>query len=565
MKIKAALLALLILLPTSVLSLEVDSVLRSRLESGETVNAWVFLADRGGPQPLEGALEIVTARALARRAKVLPPERLLSERDLPLAEAHLQWFIDRGFQLRAESRWMNALSLRLDRAGLALLESAPFIRRIEAVRRSAARLQPDLSSSSSYDRGGSMEDPIDYGGTAAELAQINVPAVHQTGNHGEGVIVGMLDTGFFTDHEVFEELTVLGAWDFINDDGIVENESGDPENQHNHGTITLSSLAGYEPGSHVGVAFGASFYLAKTEDTSQEVPAEEDFWVEGIEWLEAQGCDLVSSSLGYDDWYTFDDLDGNTCVTTIAGDYAVELGMSVINSAGNNRTSTGTMNAPADGDSVISVGAVNVEGEIAYFSSPGPTADGRIKPDICADGVSNHVAMPGTWDEYTEASGTSLSCPLAAGVAALVMSANPDLTPWELREALRETADRADDPDNDYGWGILDALAATMHGQATSSGEDPAAKLSLRAWPNPFNPETRLNFTLDRGGWASLIIHDLSGRRVATLADGPFEAGEFERVWNGLDDSGAVQASGVYFARLRADRGTRLEKLVLIK
>jgi hypothetical protein len=554
----------LALIPSLGTALDIDSRLRERLESGESHSAWIFFVDKGEVFPLDRALDYVSERALTRRAKVLPPERLLSERDLPVSAEYQNWILQHGIEIRSESRWLNAVSVRLDAAGLHALEQTDFIRRIQPVARSARRLMPSyqplpLRDGSTRD---SLEDPIDYGGTQAELEIVNIPQVHQTGNHGEGVVVGMLDTGFNTNHEALENVTVLGVWDFINDDGVVENETGDSDGQQGHGTMTLSTLAGYKPGTHVGVAFGASYYLAKTEDVTEEVPAEEDYWVEGIEWLEAQGCDLASSSLGYDDWYVFEDFDGNTCVTTIAGDYAVELGMSVINSAGNNRWSTGTMNAPADGDSIISIGAVNIEGEIASFSSQGPTADGRIKPDVCGVGVDNHVVFPGTWDEYTEASGTSLSCPQVAGVAALLLSANPALTPWELREAMRETASQAGNPDNDYGWGILDAWAALGHAQSTNVNAPPLARDQLRAWPNPFNPETRLSFRLEKAGKIELVIYDLQGRLVEVLADEYFEDGDHSIQWQ---PDGDPVASGIYLARLKTERGVAMRKLVLIK
>ncbi len=305
---------------------------------------------------------------------------------------------------------------------------------------------------------------IDYGLSLAALEQIGVPAVHELGIHGQGVVIGMLDTGFRTTHESLQHLPVLAAHDFINDDDIVDNEPGDPLNQHRHGTLTLSTVAAFHAGSLVGPAFGASVILAKTEDVSQEVPIEEDFWVAGLEWVESLGADVVSSSLGYSDWYEFSDLDGNTAVTTIAADLAAARGVCVVNSAGNDRnTSWGHIIAPADGDDVIAVGAVNLAGGIAWFSSPGPTYDGRIKPDVCALGVNTPAADPDADDQYTTASGTSLSCPLAAGVAALVLSRAPSLTPLQVREALRATGDHAASPDNDYGWGVLDALAAVHY------------------------------------------------------------------------------------------------------
>ena len=240
-------------------------------------------------------------------------------------------------------------------------------------------------------------------------------------------------------------------------------EPGDPAGAQNHGTMVLSTLAARRSGRLVGPAPNIAAILAKTEDIADELPLEEDNWVAGLEWLEAQGADIVTSSLVYLDWYTFDDLDGNTAVTTIAADLAVGRGLVVVNSAGNDRTGTGTIGVPADGDSVIAVGAVTASGATTWFSSPGPTADGRIKPDVAARGQDNPVADPNDGHGYLTASGTSFSGPLVAGVAALVLERAPGLSPLQVREALRETASHPDTPDNDQGWGIVDAWAAATY------------------------------------------------------------------------------------------------------
>jgi len=559
---------------------EVGAGLAELLEGKGSWPVWVFFADKGvsedDPEAAAASVARLSDRALARRAKVGAGPAWT---DLPNDPAYLGALNDLGFSIRAESRWLAAVTVTAHAADLPRLAELPFVSRIEPVRPSHRDPLPLLPAPSRRTASGSpyaadgrylgsldrREDPLDYGGSLVELTQVNVPAVHQTGNHGEGVVIGMMDTGFNTTHEALLSVDVLGAWDFINDDGIVANEPGDSLYQQNHGTMTLSTIAGYKPGSLIGPAFAASYYLAKTEDTTQEEPIEEDWWVEGIEWLEAQGCDIVSSSLAYDNWYVFEDFDGNTAVTTIAADMAVALGVLVVNSAGNYRQSTGHIAAPADGDSVIACGAVDEFGVVAGFSSPGPTADGRIKPDVSAMGVSNNVAIPGTLDEYTGASGTSFSCPLSAGVAALLLSAEPGATPMQLRDALRGTASQPESPDNDLGWGILDALAAIGHLGVTAAQEPVAAARLLGNWPNPFNPVTTLSFALPEGAEVSLTIHDSRGRLLRTLVDASLPAGSHSARGDGRDERGAPASSGLYLARLHAAGASHSRKLLLLK
>ncbi len=451
------------------------------LRDDGTYAVWVYFADRGLDaaglrQALAQAEAALPRRTLDRRAKALAPgQRAVDARDLPPAVRYVDAVTATGASARQQSRWFNAVSVNADRSQLAAIAALPFVERLELVatfRRPAPPVREDQRLEAAELRDAAAKNAgrwsIDYGASQAGLEQINVPPVHEMGITGAGVIIGMLDSGFKTTHNALAGIPVIARYDFINNDEIVENEAGDPSSQHNHGTMTMSTAMGFADGELVGPAFGATAILAKTEDVSQEVPLEEDNWVAGLEWVESLGADVVSSSLGYLDWYEFADMDGNTAVTTVAADLAVGRGVVVVNSAGNERGfGFNHIIAPADGDSVIAAGAVTLSGSIASFSSPGPTYDGRIKPDVSAQGVGNHVVSPYDDTSYTSADGTSFSCPLTSGVAALVLARAPSLTPMQVREALRETADRAANPDNDFGWGILDAYAAVTYWGAT--------------------------------------------------------------------------------------------------
>jgi serine protease AprX len=472
---------------------KIGSILRRALDdSGSimrrddgTFAVWVYFTDHGlsgGARDvaLMAVEQSLPERTLQRRAKMRKPgERLVDAADLPVSAVYLQAVRAVGAKFRHQSRWLNAAGFEADEVQLTSIAALSFVQKIELIarfRRMPSDPTEDERAMTDRLRAEVLLPPrshgsLDYGGSLPEVQQINVPAVHEMGLTGQGVVLGMLDTGWILTHDAFADIDVLATWDFINDNEIVENQPGDSPSQHNHGTWTLSTVAGFKPGELVGPAFGAGYILAKTEDTSQEAPIEEDWWVAGLEWVELLGADIVSSSLGYYDWYGFPDLDGNTAVTTIAADMAVDRGVVVVNSAGNSRTGFGHIIAPADGHGVIAVGAVGLDGSYASFSSPGPTYDGRTKPDVMALGVGNHVVSISDDQGYVNLSGTSLSCPLVAGVAALMLQRVPGLTPLQVREALRETADRAFLPDNDYGWGIVDALAAATYWGAVIAHE----------------------------------------------------------------------------------------------
>ncbi|MFN2372084.1 MAG: S8 family serine peptidase, partial [Candidatus Krumholzibacteriia bacterium] len=365
--------------------------------------------------------------------------------------------------LRHASRWLHAASFDATPLQENRLRALPQVRRVQPVARGRGPEPVERKPLTADPAADKAAAALDYGFNTAAMVQANVTAAHAAGLSGRGVTVGLLDTGFRTVHEALTGLQILDTWDFVNGDAVVDDEPDDPAGSRNHGTMVLSTLAARRPGHLLGPAPEVAVILAKTEDVAQEVPAEEDHWVAGLEWLEAAGADLVSSSLAYLDWYTFADLDGQTAVTTIAADQAVARGLVVINSAGNYRTTTGTIAAPADGFGVVTVGAVDAAGATAWFSSPGPTADGRIKPDVAALGAGNPVADPDDPFGYVQVSGTSFSAPLVAGVAALVLERVPHLTPAQVAAALRATGNRADAPDNDQGWGLVDAWAAATY------------------------------------------------------------------------------------------------------
>ena len=479
----------------SVLSPAVQAALAA--EPQAEFKVWVHFAARDlTPAATAAALDAAAAaldpRTRARRARgSWATDRMVDIHDLPLDRDRLAACRGTGADLVHRSRWLNAASFRASAAQVARLARVDGVRAVTLVggTRTAAVPRPVAPVVPLIDREYPLPAPpekatattavIDYGPNLPAMEQANVVAAHDLGLSGAGVVVGLLDTGFHVSHEALADVPVLAAWDFVNGDANVDTEAGDPVASHNHGTMTFSALAGHSPGNLVAPGYGVSMLLAKTEDIAVEVPLEEDHWVAGLEWVESLGADIVSSSLGYVDWYDYADLDGNTAITTIAADLAAARGLVVVTSAGNDRGTTGYLIAPGDADSVITVGAVDINGNTAWFSSPGPTADGRIKPDVAALGVSNTLANPTDDLAYVTASGTSFACPLTSGVVALMLERVPALTPVLVAEALRATASQSATPDNDQGWGIVDALAAvTWFGPVIAHDPVPATTAS---------------------------------------------------------------------------------------
>ncbi len=435
--------------------------------NGDKTKYWIVFKDKGiyenaslakGSVLYESLKNSISKRSYERRLKNVKDEsKVFDYFDLPVYEGYIEQIKSFGIKVNVVSKWLNAISAYLDSQQVERIKNLPFVLEVKPVAKLAKTSLDDLKIEKS------LVD-YNYGPSELQIRFSGVKELHRMNIIGKDVIVGMMDTGFRLTHEALEGIEVIEEYDFIFNDSVTANQTDDAPNQDFHGTLTLSVLGGKKDGKIYGVAPGAKFVLAKTEDIRSETPAEEDNWVRAIEWMDSIGVDVVSSSLGYIDWYTYKDMDGNTAKITKAADIAFQKGIVVVNSAGNERNSPWKyVVAPADGKYVIAVGAVDSLGRIASFSSMGPTYDGRIKPDVCALGVSVFGASSSSKSSYVYASGTSLSCPLVAGISALILSTHPELTSFQVRDAIRNTASRADNPDNDYGWGIVNGLLSALY------------------------------------------------------------------------------------------------------
>ena len=436
---------------------------------------YVYFKDKGpdANSRLSSSLSLVTQRSIDRRLKVKSPDKVVEMTDVPLYDPYVQSVASKVINARQQLKWLNALTVEATKEQLEEIAGLTFVSNIELVERYYHK--KDNNESTAQDnpvtipepkRDNILVDSLNYGvsGTT-QITQMNVNVVHNQGIFGQGILIASLDDGFRNQtHPAFNNpvnpLVLVSQYDF---------QLHLPNATHTnatHGTTTISCIGSYAPGQLIGTAFQSHFLAARTEVDSFERPIEMDNWAAASQWADSLGADIITSSLGYLDFdtlhiYTWQNMDGHTMPVTLTALIAARNGITVFNSAGNNGPGAhNTLNGPADADSIVTLGAVSGNGTVASFSSVGPTTDvpARIKPDVMAMGNGVQTAN-GSGSGYSGggSAGTSYSCPLAAGVGALILSANKNLTPLQVRGILRKFASMSNTPGNTYGWGIINA------------------------------------------------------------------------------------------------------------
>ncbi|MBN2070965.1 MAG: S8 family peptidase [Candidatus Krumholzibacteriota bacterium] len=537
------------------------------------LSVWVFFSDHGEVESAEDEDQIsglgqAAARRIRKRSRL---ESILSDYR-PVNTTYVGIIHRYVIRIRTCSRYFNAVSVEARESDIDLLSGLSFVRKIEPVRTFRRKREEPASKieagvQSMNDRSERLSEK--YGSSFDQLMLIESLDLLEAGYNGSGSITGndpvmicILDTGFDLTHEAFSNLNVVDQYDFVQGDTITSDEPGDYTDQGRHGTAVLGTIAGYSEGNLIGPAWGAGYLLAKTEITGEEITVEEDNWIAGIEWADVLGADIVTSSLGYIEWYTTDLLDGETALCTIAADKAVSHGIIVVNSAGNfGYLGPVSIIAPADGDSVIAVGSVDRYGEIAWSSSHGPTADGRIKPDLVAQGVGVTSVSYQYTDQYYSYSGTSFAAPLIAGLCAQLLELHPQWSPIDVRDSLLASASRYEDPDNIYGYGIPRGYLAS----GLYDGPVPDSVTIGPAYPNPFNEEVRIDLFLPEWERVDVAVYNLAGAIVRVLVDGEYLRWERTIGWDGADNNGDQVASGIYFIHCATDHREATRKAVRIR
>jgi subtilisin family serine protease len=417
----------------------------------------------------------LTSEAIKRRQQVMGDNYITFE-DIPINQNYVNRITELGIKIQNNLKWFNAITAYLNNQQLEVVNKLDFVEKVELVRTFKHKPEenfpivvPETLNKNNF--------LLDYGPSFTQNNLSEIPAVHDLGIKGTDVIIGILDTGFrWKTHPALQNNKVLDEWDFIQQDNNTANQpaSGDTPSQDAHGTSVFSIMAGNASGSLIGPAYDSKFYLAKTEYVPTETNIEEDNYAAGIQWLESKGVHITSSSLGYSIFdpgqksYIFPEMDGKTTIVAKAANLAFDRGVSTFTAAGNEGTSPwgaayggntkGKIISPGDAFNIITVGAVDFNNKVVGFSSRGPSADGRIKPELVAmgSGVYNASANGG----YGSGGGTSYATPITAGIAGLLKSAYPHLNNRQIRQIMIEAGDNVSSPNNDRGYGLISAKRA---------------------------------------------------------------------------------------------------------
>ena len=369
-----------------------------------------------------------------------------------------------GCHIYHTSRWMNGATIETDSNTIRKIAAWTFVDSIYLTRGNTVNI-PSISLrkrqiENEYEETSWLSD--------GQIEQLNLHMLHNAGFFGQGKTIGVIDGGFqnVTSLSAFDAVReqILGIYDTTDDKDSITGPTG------SHGTKCFSTIAAITP-EYQGAATSANYYLIRSEEYYTESPKEMDNWVTAIELADSLGVDIVSSSLGYamfDDsrlTLSYTDMDGQSTRCTQAANIAAQKGMLVIVAAGNEGdNSWHYISAPSDAADIITVGAVDQYDGIAKFSSWGPTADGRTKPEVCARGYQTAVINTMN-SSVVYGNGTSFACPIIAGLAACLWSALPNANNMEIREIIIQSADRYSQPHDQYGYGIPDAWKA--YGQPT--------------------------------------------------------------------------------------------------
>lgn len=503
------------------------------------ITYWVVFKDKkNNPYSLQEPRAYLSDRAIARRQR---QNIAINSRDLPVNPSYVSGLESLGAHVVNRSKWFNGATITLqDENILASIAQLPYVKSVQkiiAIPSEAAykKFEDEMVSND-------QKRAYSYGQSISQAHMIGADCMHQKGYTGKGMVIAELDAGFYNVNilPAFDSMRthnqILGCRDFVTGDTMVFED-------YSHGMNVLSCMAGNIPGQIVGTAPDAKYWLLRTEDAGSESIQEEINWMVGAEFADSVGADIITSSLGYNKFddsstdHTYADMDGNTTICTKAADWAAATGIFVVVSAGNAGGAPWyKITAPSDADSVLTVGAVDSTGTIAGFSSRGPTADGRIKPNTVAQGV--HACVESTSGPLAFYNGTSFSCPITAGAVACLWQAGPGKTNMQLLYAIEQSASQSITPDTIKGYGIPNFCTAKIF--LVGVDENEMNDESLAVYPNPFSASSEISFYSAKKQTITVLLFDVTGRKILSAeksmeaATNKFSLNEMNRIKPGI-------------------------------
>ncbi len=497
----------------------------AQAQSNASVYVVKFTDKNNSPYNISAPLDYLSPRAINRRTN---QNIGISTQDFPVNNNYVNQISALGAQILNRSKWLNAVSIYCtDSVVLQNIQMLSFVQGVNPVKRIAQfPLVPKLESDfqdvneakqRKYITINSSSSNLNYGASLNQVAMLGGDLLHFAGFKGAGKTIAVIDAGFAiadqceTFDSLFAHNQILGTWDFVSGDSNVYDD-------HYHGTYVLSTMAGNTPGELIGTAPKASYWLLRSEDAPTENLVEEFNWVCAAEFADSVGVDIINSSLGYTTFdnplqnHTWNDLNGTTTMISIGADIAAAKGIVVCNSAGNSGDGFWKkISVPADAFNILTVGAVDANEIVAGFSSRGNTADGRIKPDVAAQGVATvGQYQPGV---YATGNGTSFSSPLIAGMCASLWEALPDLTAAQLIQKVKESASQYLNPDSLMGYGIPNfaQIYTTVTGKKI---EIPPYDSLVSVYPNPFNNQLRATYFSSKSQTLNISIYNVLGEQI---------------------------------------------------
>ncbi|MDP9955535.1 hypothetical protein J2X97_001172 [Epilithonimonas hungarica] len=522
------------------------SVSFSLIATAQTELVFVFFKDKPNKAAFYSSpLTELTQKSLDRRAKL---GIALTDQDAPIEPTYIQNIKNLGFTVTDYSKWLNGVAVNATSAQIQSLSQQSFVDHVESfVKNPNGGIRKEKIEKFKEFSNRDALTTFNYGGGLNQINQINVRALHVAGFTGSGMTIAVIDTGFPTvdTGNAYKRLRdngqIKGGYNFISKNTDIYNTS-----LNTHGSICMGAIGGYLDNQFVGTAPDADFYLYASEDGANEIPEEELYWIEAAEEADRKGVDIISTSLGYTDFddsrydYTYADMNGTTSFIARGAQIAAEKGIFLTVSAGNSGNSAWHyLGTPGDNEKVFTIGAVTSQGNVSSFSSFGPNSAGVIKPDGSARGTDTYTVYG---SQVTQASGTSLSNPVAAGGVACLLQALPTGTPLEeVKAKLRQNASLYPNPTSQMGYGILNFYKTYQ----SYLGVNEVNKIQIKIYPNP--AKDLINITSDKK-INSVEVYDYLGRLIKT---------EFS---NKVNISQLLK--GNYLLKIKTDSGESIEKLI---